>query len=285
MLDDHLRQTARPLRDLLELIAASVYFAPEAHARYDSLGLTYSPAYFASRGGSLGQVRGEVVAAAFGVFKPSVVKAAIDEAWAKVDVVTILDARLEGQRAFLGRAFAGSGITDGHVGAALDALARLVPFASYEGRALCSGLHGLGYPGDPVGDLWRAADILREHRGDSHIIAWTSHGLGPVDATLLTELWWRIPLGSYVKTRGYDDDDVAAAIEGLRGRGLIDGDAFTPAGEALRAEVEVCTDLMERPIVEAIDDPEALFATLTPLAEAVLAAKGYPVDPRSMTRP
>ena len=77
------------------------------------------------------------------------------------------------------------------------------------GRALYSGLTSLGFPGTPIGDLWRAADLVREHRGDSHIIAWVAHGLDPVQATLTTELWWRLPFVSYVRTRGWNDDEIA----------------------------------------------------------------------------
>jgi Helix-turn-helix family len=40
MVDDELRSTARRLRDLVEPIAANVYFAPEAYAAYEALGVT-----------------------------------------------------------------------------------------------------------------------------------------------------------------------------------------------------------------------------------------------------
>jgi hypothetical protein len=44
--------------------------------------------------------------------------------------------------------------------------------APWEGRAIYSGLLSLGFPDNPVGAVWRAADLLREHRGDSHVISW-----------------------------------------------------------------------------------------------------------------
>lgn len=287
MNDDVVRRTARTLRDLVEPICANVYFAPEAHDCYAELGLGHAPGYFASRGGCLGQAPGEVVAAAFGVFKPAAVKAAIDEAWSKTDAATIVAARERGAVASLQRIFANDPGIDATLARATTLLQRAAAAAPPgEGRALYSGLTSLGFPGTPVGDLWRACDLVREHRGDSHIIAWVGHGLDPIQATISTELWWRIPLRSYVRTRSWTDDEIDAAIDRLRARGLVDGDAFTPEGERLRAAIELATDLQERPVVEALgDDADELFELLTPMAEAVLAATGYPADPRAMTRP
>jgi helix-turn-helix protein len=76
------REMPRRLRNAVEPVAAGVYFAPEAHAAYAALGFACSPAaadgvarpelksYFTSRGACLGQVSGEVVAAAFGCSTP-----------------------------------------------------------------------------------------------------------------------------------------------------------------------------------------------------------------------
>jgi hypothetical protein len=36
-------------------------------------------------------------------------------------------------------------------------------------------------PGSPMGDLWRAADLVREHRGDSHVISWAVGGADAVE--------------------------------------------------------------------------------------------------------
>jgi hypothetical protein len=79
------QERARRLRNAVEPVAAGVYFAPEAHAAYAALGFAGSPisqdgvarpdlkGYFTSRGACMGQVPGEVVAAAFGCFNPKVV--------------------------------------------------------------------------------------------------------------------------------------------------------------------------------------------------------------------
>jgi hypothetical protein len=284
--DDELRRRARRLRDLVEPIAANVYFAPEAHAAYAELGLEWSPGYFGSRGACLGEVPGEVVAAAFGVFKPSAVMEAIRVARARATAAQLLAARERGAVAGLER-LVGPATTGAAVERATALLQRGAAAAPPgEGRAIYSGLCSLGFPGTPMGDLWRAADLVREHRGDSHLIAWVCAGLTPAEAMVLTELWWRLPLKSYTRTRSWTDEEMDATIEGLRARGLVTGNELTAAGESLRAEIEWHTDRQERPILQAIgDDIEELLALLTPMVDAILAGKGYPGDPRRMTRP
>ena len=90
--DDEVRRTSRRLRDVVEPLAANVYFAEEAQSAYRELGLGYIPGYFCSRGACMGQVPGEVVVAAFAVFNPTVVVPAVDEGWSKTDAPTMLAA-------------------------------------------------------------------------------------------------------------------------------------------------------------------------------------------------
>src|SRR5438874_4709989 len=237
------REVSRILRDLVEPIAANVYFAPEARDAYAELGLDgFGPAYFCSRGGCLGQVAGEVITAAFGVFSPRMVIPAVAEGWSKTDAPTILAARQRGATASLTRVL---GPEPDGLERATELLRVAADAATGEGRHLFSGLRSLGWPGDPMGDLWRAADLVREHRGDSHICAWVSHGVDPIQANLLTELWWRMPFRSYVRTRGWTEDEIDGAVARLQGDGIVDGDAFTPAGEDLRASIEEATDIQE----------------------------------------
>jgi hypothetical protein len=274
---------SRRLRDLVEPIAANVYFAPEATAAFKELGLKWIPAYFTSRGGCMGQVPGEVVVAAFGVFSPAVVIPAVDEGWSKTDRDTILDARLRGATASLERIL---GPRPEGLERATELLRRCADAATGEGRHLFSGLRSLGYPGTPMGDLWRAADLVREHRGDSHICAWTSHGIDAIQANLLTELWWGMPFRSYVVTRGWTEAEIDGAVARLEEDGIVKGDAFTPEGEELRAAIEAATDVQETRIVEALgDDADELFGLLDPWTTALVEAKGYPGDPRKYTRP
>jgi helix-turn-helix protein len=280
--DEQVRAVSRRLRDLVEPIAANVYFAKEAQEAYGELGLGYIPGYFCSRSACMGNVPGEVVVSAFGVFNPDIVLPAIAEGRAKTDIAALLDARERGATASLERILGG---LPEDAARATEILRRAADAATCEGHALFAGLRSLGFPGSGIGDLWRSADLVREHRGDSHVCAWVSHGIDAVEITLLTELWWRLPLNSYVRTRGWTDDHITAATDRLRERGLVEGDGFTPEGQDLRASIEEATDRQERAIVEAIGgDADELFARLEPWSKAVVEAGGYPADPSSLTR-
>jgi hypothetical protein len=282
MSDDEVRRISRRLRDLVEPLAANVYFAPEAQENYKALGLSYIPSYFRSRSACMGDVAGEVVVAAFGVFNPAIVLPAMEKA-RQVTVDDILDARQRGAVEGLTRIL--GGVPDG-VDRATELLRRAADACTCEGHAIYAGLRSLGFPGEPMGDFWRAADLVREHRGDSHIIAWTSHDVDAVEVTLLTELWWRLPLKSYVGTRGWTPEEIDAGIDGLIERGLIEGEGFTTKGEELRASIEEATDRQERRVVEALgDDADELLDLLEPWSKAVVASGGYPSDPSSLTRP
>ena len=108
------RKKARRLRNAVEPVAAGVYFAPEAHAAYEALGFEGSSlvskdgiarpelkSYFTSRGACLGQVPGEVVAAAFGVFNPKFVVPGVAAGWQMTSREAILQAREQGATAML----------------------------------------------------------------------------------------------------------------------------------------------------------------------------------------
>jgi hypothetical protein len=148
-----------------------------------------------------------------------------------------------------------------------------------EGRPLFAGLLGLGLPGDPMGDMWRLADRLREFRGDAHIAAWSGAGFDATEIGLLTELYWGLPMRTYIRTRAWSDEDLDAAEARLIERGLVADGAFTPDGRAAREGVEVVTDQLCRPIIEALgDDFAELVALLGPWGESVKAAGGYPAS-------
>lgn len=270
------RPISRRLRDLAEPIAGSVYFAPEAFAAYQELGLSdYAQGYFCSRGACLGRPSGEVVTAAFGVFNPAIVHPAVDTGWSKTDPETILDARQRGATQALRRM-----LGDVDPAPAVKVLRRTMDAQPAAGRSLFSGLRSLPFPEDPLTALWRACDLVREHRGDGHIAAWVGAGCDPVEISLLTELFWGLELGTYIYTRGWTQEDIAAGIERLETKGYIREGQLTDDGRSYRRGIEAATDAMESGVVEALGaDAEELFALLEPWTRAVLDAKGYPVDP------
>lgn len=277
---------ARALAGALEPFAGQVYFSPECHAAYEALGFGPSPAamdgvaapdgpaYFCSRGSVLGQVPGEVVASAFGVFNPAVVVPAVAHGWTLTDAATIERARTEGAVAQLRRIL---GAAPGGLDRALELLHRATAPLRPEGRPLFAGLLAQGLPGEPLADAWRLADQLREYRGDVHVNAWTMAGLDAVEIGLLTELYWGLPTRSYVRTRAWSSADLDAAEARLEARGLMADGALTERGREAREAIEVATDAACLPIVDALgDDLAELVGILRRWSTAVQAAKGYP---------
>ncbi|HET7408024.1 MAG TPA: hypothetical protein VFJ21_12935 [Mycobacteriales bacterium] len=288
MNDTEVSPRARKLAAALEPVAGQVYFAPEAHEEYEKLGFDASsrtagnvampdgPAYFTSRGSILGQVPGEVVAATFGVFNPAAVVPAVTMGWTRTDAATICAARTRAATAQLTRVL---GARPDGLSTVADLLSRAVEPLRPEGRPLFAGLRALGLPGDPVGDVWRMADMLREYRGDAHIASWTSAGFDAVEIGLLTELYWGLPMGSYIRSRAWSPDELEAGKQRLRARGLLDGDGFSAAGREAREAVEQATDRQCRPIIEALgDDVDDLVGVLRPWGDAIRAAGGYPAS-------
>jgi hypothetical protein len=272
---DPVTAISRRLRDLCEPIAGSVYFVPEAQQAYGELGFeNYAQSYFCSRGACLGHPSGEVVSAAFGVFNPVIVTSAVREGWSKTDRQSLLDARLHGATSALRRM-----LGEANPAPAVDVLRPVLESVDYAGRALFAGLRSLPFPEDPIAQLWRVCDYVRERRGDGHIAAWTSAGCDAIEIGLLTELFWGMGMGTYIRTRGWSPEEIAAGIARLEAKGYVSDGAFTDEGRAYRRGIERATDEMERPIVDGIDDPDALFAVLKLMQKAVLDGGGYPVDP------
>jgi len=286
------RSVSRRLWDLIEPIASSVYFSPECHSGYEQLGLAgFGPGYFCSRAACMGKVPGEVVAATFGVFNPAIVIPAVEEGWSKATPEQVLDARHDGQRTALRRMLGGAGPAGdtARLERATELMTRAGDAAASPGRSLFAGLRSLPpFEGDPLMAMWRSADVLREHRGDSHVLAWSAMHLSAVEIGLLTELWWHQKPGGYIRTRGWDADQIAAGLASLRDRGFVTGDdpaGFTPEGEQLRSVVEEMTDNGETEVVAALGaDADELFELLAPWTNAVLEAKGYPRDPAVIGR-
>ena len=282
---------ARRIWAVVEPIAASIYFVPEVHRAYQELGfdgpsrvvgnMEYPDmqAYFTSRGACLGPgVSGHMVASAFGVFKRPMVVAAVAAGWTRTDQASILAARERGAVTSLRRMI---GAEPEGLEWVTDVLMRMATAAPGEGRALYSGLLSLGVPDDPMGAFWRAADLVREHRGDSHIAAWIGADLDATEIGLLTDPWRGQPLKSWVRSRGWTDDELDAGCDRLRSRGLLDGDELTPAGRTLREDIESATDTMERRVVDALgDDADELFGRLDPWCDQIVAAGGYPMRVR-----
>jgi hypothetical protein len=288
MEDEELSTKARRLAAVIEPFAGQVYFSPECHSQYASLGFAPSPAernglalpdgtaYFCSRGSLLGQVPGELVASAFAVFNPAVVTSAVTSGWSITDAPTIEHARTAGAIAQLTRIL---GPAPEGVEQLRDVLCRSSTGLPIAGKPLYAGVLAQDVPGSPIGAAWRYADRLREYRGDAHTAAWTSAGFDAVEIGLLTELRWGLALKTYIRSRAWSDAELEDGIGRLEERGLVRNAAFTEQGRKEREDVELSTDRQCRPVIEAMgDDFETVINLLAPMGVAIRAQRGYPTS-------
>jgi hypothetical protein len=280
-----LSDRARQLGSVLEPVTGQVYFSPECHANYVALGFDPSggdaagvalpdgPAYFTSRGSVMGQVPGELVAAAFAVFNPEIVVPCVQLGWSRTDAATICAARDDGAIAQLRRIL---GDTPDGLARVNELLALAVATLRPEGRPLFAGLLSQAMPDTPLGEMWRRGDMLREFRGDSHTAAWISAGFDATEIGLMSELYWGLPMRSYSRTRAWTDSQFDAAHARLAARGLVDDTGFTDAGRAAREQVEIVTDAQMRPAIDALGEGiHELFTIMAPWGAAVRDGKGY----------
>jgi hypothetical protein len=198
----------------------------------------------------------------------------VDAAWPVADPEALLAARLQSATTFLAGLV---GEEPEGVGRAVDLLRPVAEAASLAGHPVYAGLRSLDWPDSPLAQLWRACDMVREHRGDSHVNAFVAAGVSPVEVNLLSELWRGAGLFSItVGIMRWPQAEADAALDRLRSRGWVDGEgdatALTPAGKEARDEIERATDRQERELVEALgDDVDELFALLEPWSRAVAA--------------
>lgn len=286
--DEELSAKARRLAAVIEPFAAQVYFSPECHAEYAELGFSPSPrqrngvalpdgpAYFCSRGSVLGQVPGELVASAFAVFSPSAVVPAVAFGWSITDAAAIERARTKGAIAQLTRILGPEPEGIERVRDVLDRASRSVRVA---GKPLYAGVLAREVPNSPMGAAWRFADRLREYRGDAHTAAWTSAGFDAVEIGLLTELYWGLPLKTYIRSRGWPEVELDDGIRRLEERGFIRDQSFTELGRDEREAVELNTDRQCRTVVESLGgDFDDLINLLAPIGKAIRAKGGYPAS-------
>jgi hypothetical protein len=281
------RERARRLRNAVEPVAAGVYFAPEAHAAYEALGFEGSPpasadgiarpelkSYFTSRGACMGQVPGEVVAAAFGVFNPKFVVPGVAAGWQITSRAAILQAREQAATAMLARVL---GEQPKGLGRVTDLLRRAADAAPWAGRPIYGGWLA-GVPRPPAGcHVAGRGPAAGAPRGQPrHLLGGRRGRRGGDPASYRAVVG--VPARVYTPSRGWSDADMDAGFDRLTRRGLMSaGEQLTDAGRAFREEVEVRTDELERPVLEALgEDLGELLEHLDAWSEAIIAAGSYP---------
>jgi hypothetical protein len=269
---------ARRMFELVEPIGVIPYAADDPNEAMFALGFTdYWDTYFAGRAAPLGHVPAEVVDALFYNFAPGEVARHIPKVWDTTTPEAAIAARQEGCANAL-RRILGDRLDTPASARATDLLLRAATSAPLEGRPMYAALRALPVPGDPVERLFHAAGLLREHRGDGHVVALMSEGIGRLECHVLYALGMDMPAERFGRIHHLPAAQIAAVIDGMRRRGLIGQDGgLTEHGRAVRARVEDRTDDLAAAPYEVLDPDELdeLMSALEPLAALLLAAQPF----------
>jgi hypothetical protein len=262
-----------------ETLHALVYFVPEAEEELTAVGLRPGRMpYYASRAAAMGPVPAEVVSATFYNFNPALVAKYIPRAWSLASPEDILAARFRVVEKSYARILPAA-----EHDPAIEELAVLLREAAselpLEGRPLFAAHAALPWPDEPRLDLFHAATLLREYRGDGHIAALVAAELSGIEAIVTHTATGRGFLPDVARhLRGWSAEEWAAAAERLHARGLMDGDDLTEAGRAQRAQLEADTDRLDTAAWLRIGEERTLrvIELGKQLSRAALAAGAIP---------
>lgn len=267
---------ARRLRDAIERIALVELWSRQGSEAMAAIGLDFLGGYVWGRGSALGSARPAVVASAFAVFEPGLVESLLTAArdvasWDQVQQAQLLGA-VPALQATIGE--------PGELADVVAILRRGLTAADPTGRPLFAGLASLPWPHEPLGQLWRAVNLLREFRGDTHVAVCVAAGLDGVEMNVLTERWIGWAPRSYSATRGWSPADLDAAYVRLGERGWLSSDDLTADGLAWREDLERRTDAGVQPVIDAIGaDLETVITACQRWSQLLLAAGAVPPDP------
>jgi hypothetical protein len=275
-------RAARVCHSSLNALHAAVYFAPEFTAEFARAGVdTWHAAYFASRAGAMGPVGAAPVTATFNVFKRDLIARHIPGVWAVVPPRRALEVWSLAADTML-RRLLGEAATSDEMAEAADLAVRAIEACAFSGRPLSAALAELPVPDTPHMALWHAAGVLREHRGDGHVMVLVNAGLDGLEAQVTHTATGKGFTPAWVaRTRGWSPADWAEAQQRLRTRGLLDDRGeLTEAGVELRRHLESETDRLAQTPYTRLGPTavERLTELATRFAKMAAAGGAYPAD-------
>ncbi|RNL81375.1 SCO6745 family protein [Nocardioides marmorisolisilvae] len=266
----------RELWSLVEPVHAIVYFAPPVSGCLADLGLHgFWNGYFAGRAAPMGAVGPGPVTATFFGFSPAMVAKAVPKVWGRVAPEAALAHRIAAAGSFLAPLLAELEPTT--VARGTDALTAAALTAPTNGRALAAAWQAIEPPTDPAARLWWATTVIREQRGDGHVLAATHAGLSGLETTLTHIASGVVTRETMQPNRGWTDEEWDAATARLVRDGVLANGSLTDRGQRLREAVETDTDRLARPVLESLsDDMPAIREILGALGRAIAAGGNLP---------
>ena len=211
-------------------LGAAFYFIPETLGVGKAMGLGGMEFYVQGRAGQMGNTEPEAVAAAFGYFKPALLKSVLDAANAKSEP-RVTGAAFMNACATLSRAKL-SGIAN--LEAFVAVLEKVNDAADGDGLALYAAVNSEKLADDAAGRALQLIAILREYRGSAHLVALRAAGVDSKTAHYMKrpDMW---------KQFGYTEEEAPV---------------ITDAIKAARDEAERITDLIVEPAYAVLSDAE-----------------------------
>lgn len=234
--------------------AQFLFANPHIAAIHERLGMNPQRGYFVLRAAPLGPCEPMVVASAIAFFPAIMVAKIVGRSREDVPPEAVLDVAIP----LLTRA-AESVFGDGPDVVRLAALYETAAeSAPLEGRAMATAWSTVAWPDVPAARLLGAATVLREHRGDSHIMGLAAVGLRPMHGVLLDEMRRGGDPVAFAAGKGYRSEEITPAMEQLDEMGAFDGDRHLMLWEA----AEEATDHASAAPWQAIgDDIDECIAT------------------------
>jgi hypothetical protein len=224
---------------------STIYFADDLDRELAAYGVADPMAvYLAGRAAPLGEVSAGVVTAAFNAFAPDLVASHIPAVWTQVKPAQVVSSRLRAADQVLTRLLGRPELDSAEVHEAADLAMTAAASAPRPGRPMYAANRDLPVPDAPHLRLWHAATLLREYRGDAHLVALGHAELDGLDA-LVSHCASPdgMPKEVVRAKRGWTEADWAASERRLRERGLMDRTgALTEEGLRCRARLEQDTD-------------------------------------------
>lgn len=276
-------RAGRRCHNVLNALHSTHYFSPDVATELAAIGITHPRAVnFAVRTAAMGPVGPGAVTAAFYNYKYDLVARHVPGIWRTASPEDVLAARARAVDATLRRLIGEEALASPEMAEAAGLALRATEACSRSARPLYAAHADLPVPEEPHLALWHAATLLREHRGDGHLAVLLEAELDAVEALVshtatgkgMTPKW-------NFSTRGWNQQEWDAAVDRLRGRGLLDKEAeLTEAGVQLRRDIEEATDRLDRAPYEHLGAAgvERLMELGTVFMGAALAAGAFPED-------
>ena len=237
-------------------LVAWLMWDPAAIARFEELGVPNGSGWLiAWRVAPLGDLSSAAVASMTYSIHPDVIEVVLNlvrSATSSEETMRVLD---ESVAAGLDEVAPGLG---NDLAPLSSDLWRGVDAVGSEFRPLFAAHRAEPRPSDPALSAWRAANCLRELRGDGHWAVCAAHDLNAVEVGLLhSAMVHRVEYGGeewIARSRGWDDDAIACGWERLSRKGWALQQEITDEGRAARHAIEQQTDELTSPAWKAVGE-------------------------------